>query len=924
MIRIIGIGSPFGDDAAGLEVARILADAPPPNCEVIVADRPAASLIELIQDADAVILLDAVRSGTPPGTLHELTFEEVGRCRAAFISTHGLGVAAAIELARKLGRAPALGRILGIEIAAAPARYPHPLSGDARRSVRRALERVERWAAEMTAAVSARNDRTREHLAVSGTVQGVGFRPFAVRLATSLNIAGFVRNLPCGVELEIEGRRDDVGEFRRRLIREAPPAAVIDNIEVQPLPLREGREFRAMSSERGRAATTIPPDLAICAECRREIFDPHARRYRYPFTNCTLCGPRFTVVESLPYDRDTTTMRGFALCAECRREYFDPSDRRFRAEPIACPRCGPKTWLEIESPQIPDAQAGQDAIAGAAAILRNGGIVAVQGIGGVHLACDAASEDAVRRLRIIKRRIHKPLAVMVSSLASAHQLAVIADDEAGLLASSQAPIVIVLRRRDAALAPSIAPGNDHVGLMLAYSPLHLLLIHDAGRPIVMTSANLPGEPLARSADETRAMFGGAVDAMLLHDRPIHQRCDDSVWQVSERGAQPIRLSRGATPRALTLASEATIPILGIGGDIKNNFCLLSGRTAFISQYIGTLENAATQDHFRDSLNKWLSLTGFKPRAAAHDLHPASATRKLAAALGIETIAVQHHHAHVVGCMAEHGHQGPAIGIAFDGTGYGLDGAVWGGEAILADWCSFRRLSHLEYLPLAGGDAAVRHPARIAAGYQIALFGEIVDPGLKERLGGGHAAILAKMTERRINTADTSSCGRLFDAVAAMLGLRDEVTYEAQAAIELEALARRSSSSGRAYPFRLDDGIVRVGDLLAALLDDRRSGASSTEIARVFHDTVAGIVRRMAADARARTGVEVVALSGGCFQNRILLAASIEALDRDGFNVLTHRRVPPNDGGLALGQAVVAAARLSNFGGSSCALPFLGE
>lgn len=929
MIRIIGIGSPFGDDAAGLEAARILAAAPPPDCEVIAADRPGAGLVELLHGIDAAILIDAVRSGAPAGTLHELSFGELRgstvRFRARFVSSHGLGVAAAVELACKLGRAPVHGRVLGIEIAPAPAHDLRPLSLSARRAITRAVARVRLWARDPDAPASGTNDRSRERLVVSGTVQGVGFRPFVWRLADSLGLAGFVRNLSRGVEIEIEGGRDGLRQFRRRLVDEAPLAAAIESIESETRPRRGESGFCAMPSERGRAATNIPPDLAVCADCIREIFDPAARRYRYPFTNCTSCGPRFTVVEALPYDRETTTLRGFRLCAECQREYLDPSDRRFRAEPIACPRCGPRAWLEVCRPQPETVRplAIQDSIAGAAAIIRNGGIVAVQGIGGVHLACNAANEVAVARIRAIKRRMHKPLAVMVGSLASARRLAIVSSREAALLASSQAPIVLVRKRQGAALAPSVAPGIDHVGLMIAYSPLHHLLMHDAGRPLVMTSANIPGEPLARTGAEARLAFAGAVDAMLLHDRPIHQRCDDSVWAFGPHGAHPIRLSRGATPRALTVPLAAPVPVLGVGGDLKNSFCILSGRQALMSQYIGELENLATQDHFRDSLERWIALTAIKPRLAAHDLHPHSVARELALHMGLDTVAIQHHHAHIAACMAEHGHEGPAVGIALDGTGYGADGAIWGGEAMAADFSGFRRLSHLQYLPLAGGDAAIRHPARIAAAFMLALFGRIPDAQLHKRLGEEHVRILARMVERRINTVETSSCGRLFDAVAALLGVRDEVTYEGQAAMELETLARGSSRTNRTYPFSLEGGVVRTGNMLAAILEEIARGTPKADIARAFHDSLAEVVEQMAADARAKTGIGVVALSGGCFQNRILLAASVERLERDRFTVLVHHRVPANDGGLALGQAVVAAAGLNSdrLGGSSCASRF---
>ena len=697
----------------------MLAGAPPPKCEVIAADRPGTALVDLLDGAETVILIDAVRSGALPGTIHEFPIDELDRCAARFVSSHDLGVAAAIQLARKLGRAPFVGKVIGIEIAPGSTAQICGLSVGTREAMRHAVEYVRSAAGEF-------DDRQRERLVIAGTVQGVGLRPFVWRLAQSLRLAGFVRNVPSGVEIEVEGSRAFLREFRHRLQAELPTAAVIESIKSERLPLRSDSDFSAMPSERGTAATTIPPDLAACAQCVSEIFDPADRRYRYPFTNCTSCGPRFTVVRSLPYDRENTTLRDFPLCDQCRSEYLDPSNRRFRAEPIACPYCGPKAWLEVTAPRWEFAVDGEDCIARAAAILRAGGIVAVQGIGGVHLACDATSEAAVARLRIIKRREHKPLAVMVGSIESARSLAEVSDDEAALLTSPQAPIVLVRRREGAQLARAIAPGNDHVGVMLAYSPLHHLITSDAARPLVMTSANLPGEPLARNGDETTALFADQVDALLMHNRPIHQRCDDGVWIVGPRGPQPVRLSRGSTPRSVSVPVAAPVPILGAGGDIKNSFCILSNSNALMSQHIGTLQSMATQDHLSDSLEKWIAMSGIRPRAAAHDLHPQSFGREIAARLGLRSMGVQHHHAHIAACMAENGHRGPVIGIAFDGTGYGLDGAIWGGEAMIAGYRDFCRVSHLQYLPLAGGDAAIRHPARIAAAFLIALFGSVLE------------------------------------------------------------------------------------------------------------------------------------------------------------------------------------------------------
>ena len=904
MIRIIGIGSPFGDDAAGLEVARMLAEAPPSNCEVIAADRPGAALVDLLEGANAAILIDAVRSGAPPGTIHEFAFDELDHCPARLVSSHDLGVAAAVQLAQKLGRAPSVGWVIGIEIAPASTPQLCRLSPQTREAVRRAVERVRSSAIDF-------DDWQRERLVIAGTVQGVGLRPFVWRLAKSLRLTGFVRNVLSGVEIEIEGSGALLREFRYRLQAELPPAAAIERIQSERLPLRSDTDFCAMPSERGRAATTIPPDLAACAECVREILEPADRRYRYPFTNCTSCGPRFTVVRALPYDRENTTLRDFPLCDQCRREYLDPSNRRFRAEPIACRECGPQAWLEVTSPQWKTAPTGEDCIARAAAILRAGGIVAVQGIGGVHLACDATSEEAVARLRTIKRREHKPFAVMVDSIETARRLAEVSEDEAALLISPQAAIVLLRRRSDAELALAIAPGNDHLGIMIAYSPLHHLIMRDAARPLVMTSANRPGEPLARDADEARAVFGEQVDALLLHNRPIHQRCDDGVWIVGSLGPQPVRLSRGGTPRSLSVPVAAPVPILGAGGDIKNSFCILSNSNALMSQYIGALESMATQDHFRDSLEKWIAMSGITARIVAHDLHPQAFGREIAVRLGVPTVGVQHHHAHIAACMAENGHKSPVIGIVFDGTGYGLDDAIWGGEAMIADYRDFRRVSHLQYLPLAGGDTAIRHPARIAAAFLIALFGSRFEDRLSALVGEEQARILATMVDRGINTVQTSSCGRLFDAVAALLGVRGEITYEAQAAIELETLARSSPSTDHIYPFSIRDQAVQTGDMLSAIIGDLESGTPKAKIARAFHDTIAELAAQMALDARAKSGIDVVALSGGCFQNRLLQAAAIERIERERFAVLVHHRVPANDGGLALGQAVVVAARLNS-------------
>ena len=727
----------------------------------------------------------------------------------------------------------------------------------------------------------------------------------AWHLATELALAGTIANTPTGVSIDLEGPPTALDAFAVRLRTEAPPAARIDDIAVVDLPPGGARTMTIEPTRDGPARTQLPPDLATCPDCLNEVLDPRARRFRYPFTNCTRCGPRFTVVRRLPYDRPATTLAGFPLCPDCAREYADPADRRFHAEPIACPRCGPRCWLE-------GAPAGGDPIAAAAALLRSGAVLAVQGIGGVHLVCDATSAAAVARLRAVKRRPHKPLAVMVATLAEAERLAELGDAARALLARPDAPIALVAPRPQAPLAAAIAPGLDRVGLFLAYSPLHHLLLRDAGRPLVMTSANRPGEPLACTAAEARALFATAVGALLLHDRPIHHRCDDSVWMVAAAGAQPLRRARGSVPERIAVPLRAARAVLGVGGDRKNAFCLLDGERALLGPHVGALEQLATQAHWRASLAALAELAGVAPAVVACDPHPGYASRVLAQRLGLPIIEVQHHHAHVAACLADNGERGPAIGIAFDGTGYGSDGAIWGGEALIADLSRAERIGQLEYLPLAGGDAAVRHPLRIAAAYELALLGE-VDARTRAALGATQVGVLERMIARGLNTVPCSSAGRLFDAMAALLGLADDVTYEGHAAMRLEAACASAQGAGIAttpYPFTIDAGLIRLRTLLAAVLAERDAGVAVATIAARFHATMIAIVLALARHARAHSGLATVALTGGCFQNRLLLDGSVAVLAADGFRVLVHRQAPANDGGLALGQAVVAAARLA--------------
>jgi len=932
MIRVLGVGSPTGDDRAGLEVARRLAASPPPGAEVHAVDRRGADLLELLDGAESVILVDAARSGAPLGTVHELGLASLPRQPRAPLSSHGVGVQAALALADALGRELPRGVVLAIEggtqdaMSPAVERAVDAVVARVRRLLRAPLADDARPADADTCAGTppATGDGgpphpapapcTRRRFDVSGTVQAVGFRPFAWRLADDLGLAGTIRNAPHGVTLDLEGPPAALSTFANRLRAEAPAAAHIADVAITPLPPRGAARLTIEASSDGPARTQFPPDLATCPDCLAEILDPRARRFRYPFTNCTQCGPRFTVVTRLPYDRAATTLADFALCAECAAEYADPADRRFHAEPIACPRCGPRCWLEgAPSPGEP---VTGDPLAAAAALLRGGAVLAVLGVGGAHLACDATNAAAVGRLRIMKQRPHKPLAVMVATLADAEGLAALGEAERALLRTPEAPIVLVAPRPGAPLAAGIAPGLDRVGLLLAHSPLHHLLLRDAGCPLVMTSANRPGEPLAASPAETRAVFATAADALLLHDRPVHRRCDDSLWMATAGGPQPLRRARGSAPSRIAVPLHAARAVLGAGGDQKNAVCLLDAAGALLSPHVGSLAPLATQAHWRASVAALVELAGGAPAVVAFDAHPAYASRALAAALGLPTVEVQHHHAHIAACLADNFERGPVIGIAFDGTGYGSDGAVWGGEALIADLRGAERVGQLEYLPLAGGDAAVRQPLRVAAAYQLALRGA-VDARTAAALGATQIGVLERMLAGGVNTVPTSSAGRLFDAVAALLGLGDDVTYEGHAAMRLEAAARACSPSGAGraaanaddgYPFAIDAGVIGLRPLLDAVLAERDAGVPTPRIAARFHAAMVAIVVALARHARARSGLTSVALSGGCFQNRLLLDGGVAALAADGFRVLVHHQVPANDGGLALGQAVVAAAR----------------
>jgi len=744
---------------------------------------------------------------------------------------------------------------------------------------------------------------------IRGVVQGVGFRPAMYRLADALGLGGFVNNDREGVWLEIEGRSPDLDRFVLSLVDSAPRASRIDRVELFPLGLLGEHRFRIAASREGTRSrsTTIPTDLAPCEDCLRELADPDARRFGYPFINCTACGPRFTIVRDVPYDRSKTTMAAFAMCRACRAEYDDPRDRRFHAEPIACHACGPRVWTVGGGPT----RVGGAAIAAAAAAITSGAIVAIKGVGGYVLAVDATAERAVARLRARKRRPDKPLAVMARSLSALEPVAYLDDAARAWLTAPARPIVLVRARADTPLAAGIAPRLGDVGVFLPPSPLQQMLLA-TGPPLqVMTSGNQADEPIARTEDEALAQLDGIADVFLVHDREIHARADDSVVRSTRRGVIPMRRARGFVPEALELAG-ATIPLLAVGGHERTTVCLCHDGRAVLSQHIGDLDRPEAAASFDEVIERLSRLTGITPEAVAHDLHPDYRSTRWAIASGLPRVAVQHHHAHVAACLAEHGRSGRVLGVAFDGTGLGSDGTLWGGELLEADLGTSRRLGHLLPLPLPGGEAAIRQPWRLAI---AALF--VADQPL-ERLRGVEAlqrhqlrALLEAGTAGELPMLRATGAGRWFDAVAALLGIGHVVSYDGQAAAELEALAARAPCEPAPLPFEILDRDPFVIDLRPAIAELACNAKTAvSRLARRFHDTLASAIAAGCRRARAAGGPSTVALTGGCFQNRILLEASIALLEADGFEVLVHRRVPCNDGGLALGQAAVASWRIA--------------
>ncbi|MET7913232.1 carbamoyltransferase HypF [Streptomyces avermitilis] len=775
----------------------------------------------------------------------------------------------------------------------------------------------------------------RRRVTVRGVVQGVGFRPYLYGLATELALVGHVTNTPEGVVAEVEGTASAVDRFCDRIAAQAPPLARVESVHHQELPATGGGAFAILASRAdGPVRTLVSPDMATCADCLDELADPADRRYRHPFVNCTHCGPRFTIVTGVPYDRAHTTMAGFAMCPDCAREYADPADRRFHAQPVACPACGPSLRLLVPRQPLdgrPESVAGADPVAEARALLARGAILAVKGLGGYHLACDASDPGAVALLRRRKSRGNKPFAVMARSAEDIEHLVRLSPEERSLLEGGTRPVVLLRRRRDPSYpagaprpAEAVAPGSPDLGVMLPYTPLHHLLLGLPGDPegprlLVMTSGNVAGEPIVTDDAEALERLAPLADAWLTHDRPIHVPCDDSVVRVSDGKPLMIRRARGYAPLPVSLPLSAR-PALAVGGDLKNAFCLGEGRRAWLSAHIGDMDDLGTQRAFERAVAQLESVTGVRPSTLAADRHPGYRSAGWADrnAAGRSVVRVQHHHAHVAAAMAEHGLDGtrPVIGVAFDGTGHGDDGAVWGGEILLADYDGFTRFGHLTYVPLPGGDAAVRRPYRMALAHlRAAGIGWSDDLACVAACPPDERRVLERQLERHLNCVPTSSMGRLFDAVSSLAGVCHRAGYEAQAAVELEAAALNAPVEDvTAYAFALrtsepdGGGAVRAdpAPVLAAIVGDLRAGTEPALVAARFHRAVIGLVHRICVRARERHGLDTVALTGGVFANTLLSSACATALRQDGFTVLRHHLVPPGDGGLALGQLMVAA------------------
>ncbi len=749
---------------------------------------------------------------------------------------------------------------------------------------------------------------------ISGIVQGVGFRPYVYRLATERRLVGAINNTAAGVTIEVEGPEAAIEDFLAALPVQVPPLARITAMAVREIPCDGRKQFSIVSSRAGdERRVLISPDVAVCGDCLRELFDPTDRRHLYPFINCTNCGPRFTIVRDIPYDRALTSMNIFPMCPACKAEYDDPANRRFHAQPNACWECGPRVELWDREGRLVEAA---DPIAQAVTRLQRGEIVSVKGLGGFHLAVDATNAEAVELLRERKRRVEKPFAVMVRDIVAVETLCELDADSRALLEQPERPIVLLRKKAASPVANEVAPFNKYIGVFLPYTPVHHLLFA-SGRvsALVMTSGNLSEEPIAIANDEAVERLHELADCFLVHNRDILLRSDDSVVRIARGRTRQWRRSRGYVPVPVFLRDDVP-PILAVGGELKNTICLTRGRHAFLSQHVGDLENLESYRFFEEAASHLRRILEIEPQAIAYDLHPNYfSTRWALVQNGVELIGVQHHHAHVASCMAENHLDGRVIGVALDGTGYGTDGRIWGGEILIADYRGFERAAHLAYAPLPGGEATIREPWRMALGYLWQHFGEALwelPIPFVEQLDRARARVVLRMVAAKVNTPLASSCGRLFDAVAALAGIRQRVNYEAQAAIELE-MAIRDCDDSTAYPFELvaegNGWTIDTQPMFVALMNDLHNELPAGAISLRFHNGLVETLARLCVLIRERTSLHRVCLSGGTFQNVFLLEHLTHHLETLSFAVFTHSEVPAGDGGLSLGQAMVAAHRL---------------
>ncbi len=761
---------------------------------------------------------------------------------------------------------------------------------------------------------------------VKGVVQGVGFRPFIYQIAHKHNMTGSVLNSSEGVIIEVEGTQSDLDVFQADISKKAPPRSVIQSIDTEKIESLGVSDFTIKKSrEKPEEFQLISPDISICDDCRSELFDVKDRRYRYPFINCTNCGPRFTIIKDIPYDRPKTTMKKFTMCDKCQAEYDDPMNRRFHAQPNACAVCGPEVRFVVRRSETKEETlaVGEEAIGKTVEALRRGDVVAIKGLGGFHLACDASSEEAVTKLRTRKRRYGKPLAIMVFDLERAEKLCYVNEQEKELLSSPVRPIVLLERKESDMIAGGVAPNNSYLGVMLPYTPLHYLLLHDTDLELVMTSGNLSEEPIAAENEEGLRRLGHIADSFLLHNRDIYSRYDDSVVRVVDGRTIMVRRARGYAPYPVTLPFSVEKEILAVGGELKSTFCLLKDRYAFVSQHIGDMENAETFEHYENTLELYEKLFRVKPEIVAYDMHPEYFTTKLALGIkGLKKVAVQHHHAHIASCLAEHGLYKNVIGVSFDGTGYGTDNTIWGGEFLVCDMKQFERVGYLRQVRLPGGEVAIKKPYRMAFSYLYSFLGdeyEELDIDFKKRLDAVEVEIMKNQVDKGLLSPLTSSAGRLFDAVSSLIGIRDEIDFEGQAAIEMEMTADKNVDSSYEFTVqslersnkdpedRTVDSplVVDTEKVIRGIIDDLIGDLPIPVMAAKFHNTVVALIVSVCKQLREKTGLDAVAISGGVFQNNLLTIKLIRELKAQSFDVIQHKEVPVNDGGISLGQAVIA-------------------